>query len=62
MGAGSHDSRADLEVGQGVHLVGMKQGDLEGCREIIEEVQDRKAQVLLVESEASTAENTEAEN
>ena len=41
----------DLEVGHGVQLVGMKQGDLEGCRGIIEEVEDGKAQVLLVGGE-----------
>ena len=41
----------DLEVGQGVQLVGMKHGDLEGCRGIIEEVEDGKAQVLQVGGE-----------
>ena len=41
----------DLEVGQGVQLVGMKQGDLEGCSGIIEEVEDGKAQVVLVGGE-----------
>ena len=40
-----------LEVGQGVPLVGMKHGDLEGCRGIIEEVEDGKAQVLLAGGE-----------
>ena len=30
-GAGSQCTSGDLEVGQGVQLVGMKQGDLEGC-------------------------------
>ena len=38
-------------MGQGVQLVGMKQGDLEGCRGMIEEVEDGKAQVLLVGGE-----------
>ena len=37
-------------MGQGVQLVGMKHGDLEGCRGIIE-VEDGKAQVLLVGGE-----------
>ena len=41
----------DLEVGPGVQLVGMKRGDLEGCRGIIGEVEDGKAQVLLVGGE-----------
>ena len=48
MGAGSQGTRGDLEVGQGVQLVGMIQGDLEGCRGRIEEVVDGKAQVLMV--------------
>ena len=50
-GAGSQDTVGDLEVGQGVQLVGMKHGDLEGCRGIIEDVEDGKAQVLLVGGE-----------
>ena len=33
---------------QGVQLVGMKQGDLEGCRRVIEEVVERKAEANLV--------------
>ena len=48
-GAGSQDTVGDLEVGQGVQLVGMKHRVLEGCRGIIEEVEDGKAQVLLEE-------------
>ena len=51
MGAGSQDTMGDLEVGQGVPLLGVKHGDLEGCRGIIEEVNDGKAQVLLVGGE-----------
>ena len=50
-GAGSQDTVGDIEVGQGVQLVGMKHGDLGGCRGIIEEVKDGKAQVLLVGGE-----------
>ena len=34
---GSQGTGAELAVGQGVQLVGMKQGDLEGCRGIHEE-------------------------
>ena len=49
--AGSQDIVGDLEVGHGVQLVGMKHGDLEGCRGIIEEVEDGEAQVLLVGGE-----------
>ena len=41
----------DLEVGHGVQLVGMNQGDLEGYRGMIEDVEDSKAQVLLVGGE-----------
>ena len=52
-GERSQDKVGDLEVGQGVHLVGMKHGDLVGCRGIIEDVENGKAQVLL---EASTGE------
>ena len=50
-GTGSQGIGGDLQVGQGVQLVGMKQGDLEGCRGIIEEVEDGKAQVLPVGGE-----------
>ena len=50
-GAGSQDTVGDPEVGQGVQLVGMNHGDLVGCRGIIEEVEDGKAQVLLVGGE-----------
>ena len=39
-GVGSQGTGRDLEVGQAVQLVGMKQGDLEGCRAIFEEVAD----------------------
>ena len=44
-GAGAQDTVGDLEVG------GMKHGDLEGCRGIIEEVEDGKALLLLVGGE-----------
>ena len=35
-------------MGQGMQLVGMKQGDLEGCGGRFEEVVEGKAQILLV--------------
>ena len=49
VGAGSHGTVGDLEVGHRVAVVVMKQGDPEGCRGIIEEVEDGKGQVLLWE-------------
>ena len=35
-------------MGQGVQLVGIKQGDLEGCKELTEEIVEGKAEILLL--------------
>ena len=45
---GSQGTGAELQGGQGVQLVGMKQGVLQGCMGIIEEAVEGKAQILLV--------------
>ena len=48
MGTRSQGTGAELAVGEGAQLVGMKQGDLKGCRGVIPEVVEGKAQVVLV--------------
>ena len=52
----------ELAASQGMQLVGMKQGDLEGCSGVIEEGVEGKAYVVLVGGVRRVGGQLEAEN